>query len=532
MAKIRMYKKHAIPQDITELVHEIASTINQMLRENIYETALSEEECKRLEARKKTLRRCLKNCATGDKEAKQYVKEVIKDILLERYELDDANIGRIIDFNNNNRLSNWDKFQIVLYIAYKAVGEDAINLIFDELDINGKRCLDKDDLDRIYYKIATPLEEIDKLEIIVQRIYSLYRGLGIADDIRDMNIDGISGGVSGNSVTSSTLWIFKDGVSINLSFLNFQSQRELERICNNIYRNNQPGHLSKSRGYIVNDMSDHSRVVVARPPFCENWVFFVRKFNKARIYDVCQLYGQSGCELLKNLLLILIRGCVNCAITGAQGSGKTTLLMALINYIDTGYNLRIQELAFELHLRDIYPDRNIVTFRETDYISGQEGLDLQKKTDGAVNILGEVASAPVAGWMIQMGLTASLFTLFTHHAKTTKALVSSLANALLSENIYQNELAARKQVVDVVKIDIHLSVNSHGERYVERISEICNMDCSNSLGESEDGYFTKDIIVYNNGRYIVRNKISQELYNSMKNNLSHDERQVVNEYFL
>ena len=30
------------------------------------------------------------------------------------------------------------------------------------------------------------------------------------------------------------------------------------------------------------------------------------------------------------------------------------------------------------------------------------GLDVQKKTDGGVNILGEVATDPVAAWMIQM----------------------------------------------------------------------------------------------------------------------------------
>ena len=53
--------------------------------------------------------------------------------------------------------------------------------------------------------------------------------------------------------------------------------------------------------------------------------------------------------------------------------------MALIGYIHPAYTLRIQELAFELHLREVYSDRNIVTFQETDFISGQEGLDLQRK---------------------------------------------------------------------------------------------------------------------------------------------------------
>lgn len=61
--------------------------------------------------------------------------------------------------------------------------------------------------------------------------------------------------------------------------------------------------------------------------------------------------------------------------------------MALIDSIYDTMNLRIQETAFELHLRKIYPTRNILSFRETDTISGQEGLDVQKKTDGSVNIV-------------------------------------------------------------------------------------------------------------------------------------------------
>ena len=84
-----------------------------------------------------------------------------------------------------------------------------------------------------------------------------------------------------------------------------------------------------------------------------------------------------------------------------------------------------------MHLRKVYPDRNILTFRETETVSGQEGLDVQKKTDGAVNILGEVATDPVAAWMIQMAQVASKFTMFTHHAKTFDNLILALRNSLL-----------------------------------------------------------------------------------------------------
>src|SRR5690606_26095383 len=98
-------------------------------------------------------------------------------------------------------------------------------------------------------------------------------------------------------------------------------------------------------------------------------------------------------------------------------------------------------------------------------------LDIQKKTDGSVNILGEVATNPVAAWMIQMAQVASLFTLFTHHAKTFRDLVLSLRNSLLKTGVFTNEQMAEQQVVSVINFDIHLKRDADGRRYIERITE-------------------------------------------------------------
>ena len=183
------------------------------------------------------------------------------------------------------------------------------------------------------------------------------------------------------------------------------------------------------------------------------------------------------------------------AITGSQGSGKTTLLMALIKHIYGTLTLRIQEMAFELHLRKVYPMRNILTFRETEFVSGQAGLDLQKKTYGAVNLLGEVATDEVAALMLQTAQVASLFTLFTHHAKTTADLVLSLRNSLLKCNIFRDETVAEEQVTEVVQFDIHLGKDYEGNRYVERITEII---------PQEVGYRLQDVLVYQQGVYILK----------------------------
>ena len=145
--------------------------------------------------------------------------------------------------------------------------------------------------------------------------------------------------------------------------------------------------------------------------------------------------------------------------------------MAMIENIYETMNLRITETAFELHLRKIYPTRNILSMRETETISGQECLDVQKKTDGSVNIIGEVATDPVASWMIQSAQVASKFTLFTHHAKTFPDLVTALRNSMLRAGVFKNEKTAEEQVVQVLNFDIHLQKDFRGRRYIERVTE-------------------------------------------------------------
>ena len=260
----------------------------------------------------------------------------------------------------------------------------------------------EEEINDIYEKEKLVLTFSDKLNVVVQRIYQHYKGYSSIDEVRDMNIDGVSGGVSGlpesflsqvaqtdgdylNEVMEhkvpracDSIWIFFQGKSIRLAFLSFGSEAELKRVCQNIYKYNNPGQLSDTNGYKINEMKDGSRVVVVRPSFSETWAFFVRKFDVKRA-TLEQLITIPGKEDAISLLKYLVKGARIISLTGEQGCGKTTMLMGMIENIYETMNIRVQETAFELHLRKIYPTRNILTFRETETISGQEGLDVQKK---------------------------------------------------------------------------------------------------------------------------------------------------------
>ena len=223
------------------------------------------------------------------------------------------------------------------------------------------------------------------------------------------------------------------------------------------------------------------------------------------------------------------------------------MLMAMIENIYETMNLRITETAFELHLRKIYPTRNILSMRETDTIAGQECLDVQKKTDGAVNIIGEVATDPVASWMIQSAQVASKFTLFTHHAKTFPDLVTALRNSMLRAGVFTSEKTAEEQVVQVLNFDIHLVKDFRGRRYIERITECIPVQSKDEYTydhrkeKTLEGKFDKffdnatqffskttdkklyeyrNILEYIDGEYVITNKISDQNIKEMRLNMS------------
>lgn len=208
-------------------------------------------------------------------------------------------------------------------------------------------------------------------------------------------------------------------------------------------------------------------------------------------------------------------------------------------------------MAFELQLRKIYRQRNIVSFRETKYISGQEGLDIQKKTDGTVHILGEVANDEVAAWMIQMSQVASLFTLFTHHAKTFRDLISFLRNSLLKTGVFHHERIAEQQVVQVINFDIHLQKDRDGYRYIERITECvpieqdeaypdeyrrkqgvdakleCFLDTASAYFEKSTNtklYEARNIIEYRDGAYVPVHPISASSFQEMFGHMTQQDK--------
>ena len=381
---------------LEKMIQFVKRRIDEITKVNLYDLGLSEDELKRRKNKKYELKKALKGCTYGDVNDKKYVKELIFDLLSKEYGVDETNISKAIPFDIPSLLTPQDKFDIIIYMYKKDFGYEALGQLIKKYDLAKLKytageskpsyVITSDEINDIFQKENYTLSFEDELMVVVQRIYQQYKGYSSIDEIRDMNIDGISGGVSGlpesflsqvaqtdsNLLTQvsnqkipracDSIWIMFHGVSIRLAFLSFGNESELKRVCQNIYKYNNPGQLSDSNGYKINEMKDGSRVVVVRPTMSESWAFFVRKFDVQRA-TLEQIIRYPGKEDAIALLGYLVKGARIISLTGEQGCGKTTMLMAMIENIYETMNIRVQEMAFELHLRKIYPTRNILSLR-------------------------------------------------------------------------------------------------------------------------------------------------------------------------
>ena len=181
----------------------IKKRLDEITKINLYDIGLSEEELKRRKNKKYELKKALKGCTYGDVNDKKYVKELIYDILYREYGVDETNISKAIPFDVPSLLTSKDKFDIILYMYKNEFGNEALTNIINKYNLadlryikgNEKPCyvITEEDIDKIFEEENFILTYDDKLKVLVQRIYEGYKGYSVIDEIREMNIDGVSG---------------------------------------------------------------------------------------------------------------------------------------------------------------------------------------------------------------------------------------------------------------------------------------------------------------------------------------------------
>lgn len=533
-----------------------------------------DDDYNRKEEQRKELRKALKTCGLGDRPSKLYVKNILRSKINSVYNFTDSTANMVIPFNNPSKLTPKEKFDILLYTyTYtKNNGVKGYTALVEQYDLLQLRQLDyaediwgyslsEKDIENIYAMEEPELDLDAKIDIIIQRVYEGFKGRGVVDELLDQNIDGVNGGTSGlpsevaNMIdlesydlnrkriprSYEAVWLFYKGVSVHLQCLSFGSELELRRICQNIYTYDNPGQFNQEKGHIINELADQSRVVVVGPKFADSWAFFVRKFDGS-IVDPSQLFNRhKGSNLVVQWGRWTMLGELITIFTGDQGTGKTTTMRGFVKYIPHPYKIRVQEGgSFELWLRVAYPHKNLLGFRETSLMSPSMGLVVQKKTDGTVNLVGEIADDESFSVFLKAAKVASRYSLASHHAQTLVDLINAGRDALMITGQFRDERKAEEYMANTLQQNFHHTA-VRGVRFIERVTlvtplhEMFSLDPS--LREATTGdqaliniskmmydtalfdrrplYTWSDIIAFEKGRYVAKDRPSDRILQHM-----------------
>ncbi len=573
-----LFKKETEPEveDIEEdrfsisyLSKGVKSRINEISDQNIYELLLNKKETKKREYQKIRLNRSIRTCAQGNIGERDFLKDYIKDLLQEYFSVNEKTICQIIPFQQPKLLSAQDKFEI-LYAQYNKDNKYSVFAkinAFCNLDV--EKCneygafyeITEADIHSAYEKLSKPLPYVEQLEVITQRIYQEVYGISVADLLRyDATIDGISGGCSGASTeqynymeeiydsqgtkkakTYNSLWIFFRGKAIHLSFLSFCSQNDLIRTCKNLYRFGTVGHLNSKVGNKLTYQADGSRVVVVRPNFATHWAFFLRKFDSTKNMTIDRLLMDKDSHKPIEMMKWIVKGCLNFVLSGDQNSGKTTCLKALGIFFDRRNPIRTTEQEFELWLNNTYDCLNCLCLRSTEAMSVIDAINIQKKMDAAIMLLGEVNSYELAAAYISLCLSGTKSALCTCHCVSTEDLVDYFRNSIMATGIFRSEMIAEEQVANSIHIDIHWEKAANGKRYISYINEIipysrevqdeekdplCSIASSLKLMARKRAFYVRTLIQYENNEYIVKNKFSNRATKRILKNLADKDKEA------
>ncbi len=537
--------------------------ISEIAGDNIYELKINKKETKKREHQKARLNKATRSCAQGNVGEREYMKDMIKRILQDDYGINERTIDIVLPFNRMSQLKAQDKFEILYALYNREKDNTAFSKLNDMCNFDREKCneygtfyeISSDDIHAAYSVMTVPLRFVDKLEIVAQRIYQEIYGNSVADILRyDKKIDGISGGVSGASseqynfmeeamksgdtrkaMTYNSIWIFYRGKAIHLSFLSFKDDKDLIRVCKNLYRFGSVGHLTSKIGYKLSYQADGCRVVVIRPIIATHWAFFLRKFDSAKNLSIDDLLVDEGKEYVIALSKWAARGCLNLVISGDQNSGKTTFFKALAVFFDRRNPIRTMEQEFEIWLNSAYTSMNAVCLRASEDVPLFDIIAIAKKMDAAIMMLGEISNFEYAGGYLSLCQAGTRSTVATIHTTTTPDLIDYMKNGGMYTNLFRSENAAEEQIAKSIQMDIHWEKTPEGKRYISYVNEIVPLyDHIDDDGEEpitkianalrlmsrKRAYQVRPLIVYENGRYVLNNIFSSGSVNRILRNLS------------
>lgn len=128
---------------IENILDIVKNEFNSMTRSSLDSMGLNDIMYSREVKKRAQLMLSLKKCIYGSINDKEYIKDMIYDILDKRY-IDEKNIDFIINFKNPVILSNREKFDIILHHYKKQYGREAFTKLIEKYNLDKLKIIEED----------------------------------------------------------------------------------------------------------------------------------------------------------------------------------------------------------------------------------------------------------------------------------------------------------------------------------------------------------------------------------------------------
>lgn len=306
--------------------------------------------------------------------------------------------------------------------------------------------------------------------IIVERVFGIYRGLGMLDAIlMDETITEIM--ING----PENIFVERNGrvVRLNQKFggNGIDGAMELKKVIHRIV-DISGREVNQSKPIVDARLRDGSRVNIVLSPIAMNGdTVTIRKFSKKPMSVEKLIEYGSITQEIADKLQNLVKARYNIFISGGTGSGKTTFLNAMSNYIPSDERVITIEDSAELQITRV---DNLVSLETKNANTSGEGAitikdliksSLRMRPDRIV--VGEVRGEEALD-MLQAMNTGHDGSLSTGHANSAKDMLSRLETMVLQGASALPLDAVRQQISSALDLIIHLSrLRDHSRKVVE-----------------------------------------------------------------
>lgn len=258
-----MYQKSKSQQEFVEeedfgsidkVVEAVKLEMVEIIKDD-YSLGLTETEFNALYKRKARIQEALRNCVFGIDSAKIIVIELIRTFIAENIPID--TVEELLGLTDGQDPSDHVKFEILMYKYKKKYGKGALAAWIDKNGFANEKRADGDDSlndsDMAYYIDVDELymsydeEDIhltkdEKIDVLAILVYQLYKGFGIVDTLREMDINGFNMGTSGSILSNlnkqkagimkatNAVWLYYSGKYIHLRFMNYGTEEDRKSV--------------------------------------------------------------------------------------------------------------------------------------------------------------------------------------------------------------------------------------------------------------------------------------------------------------